>query len=314
MLAGRALQFIQNPEPVRFVKADTPAVPKSTTAASGVQRIRPFPRFPGQDFDFRKVSPGKGSRWNGLVAAVEPDGIVSGRTSKAIPPDVIGVGVSPWVNQKFPARAESHDAQRVRMTVAGVPGAEGSGIHDDPRVSRGEHGDTRVPKEAGGGCIARSHRGQAQAGTTEALGAGRQCRAAESISRPVRVKQTAPIVIAEEGYGESGCVERVQILCHRTQLAAELLRLRGQHIVQQEEIHGVNLIIGGLLEVAAIVPHLGAHLLSHQTGAEGGPLRGMRKCGEQDTKSVQRYGFAEEMGVRREVDREISCQVTTVAV
>ena len=80
---------------------------------------------------------------------VEPDGIVSGRTPQAIPPDAVGVGEGPWVDQEFPARAESHDAQRVGMAVAAVPGAEGSGIHDDPRVSRGEHGDTRLPKEAG---------------------------------------------------------------------------------------------------------------------------------------------------------------------
>ena len=69
MLAWRALQFIENPEPVRFVEADTPAVTKSAIATGGVQSIRPFPRLPGQDFDFRMVLPGKGPGWNGLVAA-----------------------------------------------------------------------------------------------------------------------------------------------------------------------------------------------------------------------------------------------------
>ena len=113
------------------------------------------------------------------------------------------------------------------------------------------------------------------------------------------MKQTAPIVIAEKGDCEGGRVECAQVLRHRAQLAAELLRLRGQHIVQQEEIHGVYLVIGGLFEVAAIVPHLGAHLLSHETGAEGGPLPAQGNAGNKTpsacsaTASPRRWVFGE---------------------
>ena len=84
--------------------------------------------------------------------------------------------------------------------------------------------------------------------------------------------------------------------------------------MQQEHVRGVEVIIRRLLDVAAIGVNLAFHLLAHHARAKLFPRAALRKSSEEQPQRVQRQRLAQQMRVRRKVERKIILQMAAVLI
>ena len=74
------------------------------------------------------------------------------------------------------------------------------------------------------------------------------------------------------------------------------------------------MIVGRLLEMAAIGPHLRLHLLPYDAPARLGPAPCVGEAGEQRAQRVQGHRLAQQVGIGRKIDRQIPFDEAAMAV
>ena len=207
-------------------------------------------------------------------------------------------------------------------------------FHHDVRIRRRHNGDAGIAEQCGGG--ARSRREAAELvhalpqpprglrvevgirkqplRTAEEYRACGQRAIAEPFALSERVEQPAPIVIAQERQQPRRPHQSVQVFGHERQPRRIFGRRARQQLVQQEEVERVHVIVGRLLEMAAVGTHLGLHLLPHDAPARLGPAPGVGEAGKQRAQRVQGHRLAQQVGIGRKVYRQIPFDEAAVPV
>ena len=127
------------------------------------------------------------------------------------------------------------------------------------------------------------------------------------------MEQAAAVFIAKKWKQAAASHQRIQEFGHAVELVPITRgRLVGQNLVEHEKIEGVEVIVGGLLEVAAVRSHLPFHLLHYDLVAETGPGGGARQLGKCSAQRMERHRFAQQMRVGGEVHRQVVLQMKTV--
>ena len=120
-----------------------------TVAADGVGIVVLGAGDPLGESHLRRIGPAKRSGRDGLVAAVDPDGVVSGRAAKPIAPArVSDVGVRAGIDEQARAAAPDDQAESVGMAVAAALRSKRAGVEDDLYVRMGHADHTSVGKQA----------------------------------------------------------------------------------------------------------------------------------------------------------------------
>jgi len=128
------------------------------------------------------------------------------------------------------------------------------------------------------------------------------------------MEEAAAVVVAEKGQHGGGSQEAVEEGGHAGEGLAEGVVKTAEDGMEEEHVEGVDVIVGGQLEMAAVGEHLAVEFTADDLGAGVLPAAGVREMGQECAEGVERYGFAEKVGVRREVVREVFLEVAAMTV
>src|SRR5918999_2709322 len=103
-------------------------------------------------------------------------------------------------------------------------------------------------------------------GLPQHLRTRRQRRTAESVIGAIWMKQAPAIIISDQRQLSSASHERGEEVRHSGQPNPKLMRGLFQDLMKKEEIQSIQVVIGGLFKVAAVVADL-AHHLTRDDGA-----------------------------------------------
>ncbi len=142
--------------------------------------------------------------------------------------------------------------------------------------------------------------------------AGGESGAAKLVTGTVGVEPAAAVVVAQKGQAALRPEQGFQEIRHAGQGGAILARGLRQDGVEQEHIQRINVVVGGLLKVAAVRPNHAGHLGNHGFAAQLFPVLGLRKRRKQDADGMQYDGFPQQVGIRREVKRKVVGEVVAV--
>src|SRR5712692_3231105 len=204
------------------------------------------------------------------------------------PGRILSIGKCSGIDQQVAALRPRYNAQRVGMTVTGAKRTERTGVHEAVygAASHHYHSGIRelqgiVVREQGFYSGSACRRTQPPDGeiveflfaadplrAIEEAAAGCERGRAETLPGPIRVKETAAIVISDKREQTAWAQERFEIQRHAFQ--GTVIRFGGprQNGVEQKHIQSVDMIITGLFEVAAIRADLLLHLLPDYPRAE----------------------------------------------
>ena len=116
------------------------------------------------------------------------------------------------------------------------------------------------------------------------------------------MEEPSSVVVAHHGNRTRRAGQRFQVIGHPTQ-AFPASRAGGlQHGVEEQHVERIHVVICRLLEVGTIRPHLELNFLREnpRTHLLPSPRPGKRR--EQGAQGVQGYGFAQQVGIAREID------------
>ena len=332
---GRPADVIGDQKDVGLLKLDSPPVSESVIAAFGFQKSRSALVCQLQDFHGGLLNPFERSSEHALIAPIDSNRVVSFAAAKPIAPLwLASICVGSRVDQNLVAARSQHDAQSIGVAMSRATPSEWPGIDDCLGLTVHHDDNTGIRKDAGFPLHNRSLTVTAQNFRTqppdglrcqilgvispilavEEYAGSRDARAWEMFARPVRMEQSAAIVVPEKRLQARRSGHCLQIVRHAFQLRKVFGVGPSQDRVQQEHIEHVYLIVSGLLEGAAIAANLPGKLLTHHPATLLHPAFCSRKSGEIHTERVQRQGFANQVVVRREIDGEVISQMTTMQV
>ena len=97
--AGFGSQIIDDDEEALPKQQATPVTP-AAVVAGGIQEGEMGGGFEGQDGDVRFLAPAKGAEGNGLIEAVDAEGIVGGGATKPVAPAFVAdIGIGAGVDE-----------------------------------------------------------------------------------------------------------------------------------------------------------------------------------------------------------------------
>jgi hypothetical protein len=231
--------------------------------------------------NMRGIVPTEGIGWNGLVTTIEAEGIVHGSATKTVAGSwVANIGICSRIGEDGLGALANEDLQGVSVAVPSGPTTKWSGVEQD--VAR-----TIDPGE------------KASVGEQRGLWLITIPSFAESLLTvggviTVRVKEATAIVITGEEEMAGWTEKSSQEVSHTVDGWMSFTAEAGE---QKKKIKGVDVIVAGLLKVAAIGAYLGFVLTAYPEGAQGSPLLRTWPLGEEMAEGEQCNGFTEQVGI-----------------
>src|SRR5271166_5443436 len=191
-----------------------------------------------------------------------------------------------------------------------------AGVFQDARVSDrciGESFGTTLGSEPPKGDFVEVARCVMKEALPRQYRCGGQRGACEMAARPVGRKEASAVVVEEREVAAVADDGREK-LGHTGETFAIGCRHVVEHGVKREHVERIKLVIGGLLEVAAVGFDAIVHMAANDVAPESAPAGSAGRLRKQPADFVQCDGLSQEVRVWGEVNRQIVLEVQSVAV